>query len=61
MIVNDLNNQVGTTRFSKVITIDDDGDDTTYVFPNTAHFIQGINHKRNAEKLHKILKHGNYL
>ena len=56
MIVNDLNNKVGRASFSKVITIEDDGDDAVYVFPNTEGFLKGIQQKKNAEKLHAILK-----
>ena len=56
MIVNDFNNKVGSTGFSKVITFDDDGDDMVYVFPKTTEFIAEIQKKQNAEKLHQILK-----
>ena len=56
MIVNELKNQVGRAIYSKVITYEDDGEDMTYVFPSTTGFIKGIQNKRNAEKLHKILK-----
>ena len=56
MIVNELKNQVGRAIYSKVITYEDDGEEMTYVFPSTKGFIEGIQKKRNAEKLHKILK-----
>jgi hypothetical protein len=56
MIVNDYNNIIRRKSFSKVITIEDDGDADGYVFPNTNGFLDGIQRKRNAEKLHGILK-----
>ena len=56
MIINDLNNKVLKASFSKVITIDDDGDGAVYIFPDTKGFIAGIQKKRSAEKLHQILK-----
>ena len=56
MIVNDLNNKVIRASYSKVITIEDDGDDPVYVFPDTESFLKGIHQKQNAEKLHGILK-----
>ena len=55
MIINDLKNEVKTSVFSKIITIEDD-DDAVYVFPDTKSFIKGIEQKKNAEKLHQILK-----
>ena len=56
MIVNDYNNRVSSAGFSKVITIEDDGEDMVYVFPKTTEFISEIQKKRNAEKLHRMLK-----
>jgi hypothetical protein len=46
MIVNDLNKKVGV-KFFKEITIDDDsnGDDITYVFPDTKEFISVLKRK----------------
>lgn len=55
MIVNEYNNKVSRKGYSKTITVDDDGDGTTYVFPNTSEFLAEIQRKRNAEKLYKIL------
>ena len=56
MIVNDYNNNITRTSFSKVVTIDDDGEADAYIFPNTTGFLDGIKRKQNAEKLHAILK-----
>ncbi|MHA1146675.1 MAG: hypothetical protein ACTSR8_00335 [Promethearchaeota archaeon] len=56
MIVNDYNNRVSSGGFSKIITIEDNGEDTVYVFPKTTEFITEIQKKQNAEKLHHILK-----
>jgi len=56
MIVNDYNNNTRKISFSKVITIEDDGEAGVYIFPNTQGFIDGIQSKKNAEKLHGILK-----
>ena len=56
MIVNELNNKIGRAIYSKVITIEDDGDDTVIVFPHTNKFIAQIEKKRNIEKLYGILK-----
>jgi len=55
MIVNDLENMVERTSFTKVITIEDAGDSAVYVFPDTKGFLAGVQKKRNAEKLHRIL------
>ncbi|MHA1275315.1 MAG: hypothetical protein ACTSPD_02070 [Promethearchaeota archaeon] len=56
MIVNDLDRKILRASFSKTITINDDGENAIYIFPNTKSFIAGINKKKNAEQLHKILK-----
>ena len=50
MIVNDLNKKV-IGRFFKEITIDDDGDDITYVFPDTEEFISVLNRKFVTKKI----------
>jgi len=44
MIVNDLNNKV-KGRYYKEITIEDNGEDISYVFPNTEEFINIIKRK----------------
>ena len=36
-------------QFSKEITLDDDGDDITYIFPNTAEFISILRRKINKK------------
>lgn len=56
MKINDYNNMIQGRSFSKVITIEDDGDADVYIFPNTNGFLDGIQRKKNAEKLHAILK-----
>ena len=56
MIVNDFfKNNVKRTIYSKVITLEDDGDDDVYIFPSTKGFLNSIQRKRNAEKLYGIL------
>ena len=42
--LNDLNTKVGM-KFSKEVTIEDDGDDITYVFPDTSEFIAVMKRK----------------
>ena len=39
MRINDLNRKVGRSIFSMEMTVEDDGDDITYVFPDTREFI----------------------
>ncbi|MGQ4875650.1 MAG: hypothetical protein ACP6IY_16405 [Promethearchaeia archaeon] len=57
MIINDFNNKIyGNGFYSKIITIEDDSEDTTYIFPKTDRFLESIQKKKNAEKLHQILK-----
>jgi len=54
MYVNDLNEKVNESneRFYKEITIEDDGegDDISYVFPDTAEFIKIIKRKMIRDK-----------
>jgi len=52
MIVNDLNKKV-VGRFYKEIIIDDehDGDNITYIFPDTQEFISVLNRKFVTRKL----------
>ena len=42
--LNDLNTKVGI-KFSKEVTIEDDGDDIVYVFPDTKEFISVLKRK----------------
>ena len=44
MILNDLNTKV-KGKFYKEITIDDDGEDLVYVFPDTKEFLSIIRRK----------------
>ncbi|MBD3193659.1 MAG: hypothetical protein GF311_01495 [Candidatus Lokiarchaeota archaeon] len=44
MIVNDLNDKV-KDKFYKEVTIEDDGEDIAYVFPDTKEFINIIKRK----------------
>ena len=53
MIVNDLNAKV-IGKFYKEITIDDDGEDLIYVFPDTKEFLSIIRRKELKKEL--ILK-----
>lgn len=48
MILNDMGKKV-KGQFSKEITLDDDGDDITYIFPNTAEFISILRRKINKK------------
>ena len=48
MILNDLNVKV-KGKFFKEITVDDDGDSITYVFPDTNEFISIIKRKLHKE------------
>ncbi|MFX1314584.1 MAG: hypothetical protein ACFE9T_01880 [Promethearchaeota archaeon] len=50
MIVNDLKTKV-EGRFSKEVIIEDDGDQITYIFPDTEEFISIIKRKFIKEKL----------
>ena len=50
MILNDLNTKV-EGRFFKEITIDDDGDNFIYVFPNTKEFLSVIRRNLIKQKL----------
>ncbi|MBY9016351.1 MAG: hypothetical protein KGD68_11710 [Candidatus Lokiarchaeota archaeon] len=36
-------------QFSKEITLDDDGDDITYIFPDTAKFISILRRRENKK------------
>ncbi|MFX0004300.1 MAG: hypothetical protein ACFE9C_07735 [Candidatus Hodarchaeota archaeon] len=53
MIVNDLNAKV-KEKFYKEITIEDDGEDLIYVFPDTKEFLSIIRRKELKKNL--ILK-----
>ncbi len=44
MIINELNTKV-VGKFVKEITIDDDGDSTVYVYPDTKEFLKVINRR----------------
>jgi len=48
MIVNDMKVKV-KGKFFKEVTIDDDGDDITYVFPDTQEFLSILRRKINKE------------
>ena len=48
MILNDMKVKV-EGKFFKEITIDDDGDDITYVFPDTEEFLSILRRKINKE------------
>ena len=50
MILNDLNAKV-KGRFSKDVIIDDDGEQFTYVFPDTKEFISIIKRKMLKKEL----------
>jgi hypothetical protein len=50
MIVNDLNTKV-KGKFYKEITIEDDGEDLVYVFPDTKEFLSIIRRKELKKKL----------
>lgn len=53
MIVNDLNDKIrdkSTGRFYKEITVDDNGEDISYVFPDTKEFINILKRKLIKEK-----------
>lgn len=56
MIVNDYKNIINQVSYSKVITIDDNDGENVYIFPDTKGFLNGIQKKRNAEKLHDVLR-----
>ncbi|MFX1239033.1 MAG: hypothetical protein ACFFAS_19160 [Promethearchaeota archaeon] len=45
MRVNDLNKKITRTIFSMEMTIEDDGEGFTYVFPDTKEFIAMANRK----------------
>ncbi|MEJ2249838.1 MAG: hypothetical protein P8Y70_05695 [Candidatus Lokiarchaeota archaeon] len=49
MYVNDLNEKV-KERFYKEITVEDEGDDISYVFPDTSEFIKIIKRKMIRDK-----------
>ena len=51
MILNDLNAKV-KGKFYKEITIEDDGEDLIYVFPNTKEFLSIIRRKEFKKNLH---------
>jgi hypothetical protein len=53
MILNDLNTKV-KEKFYKEITIEDDGEDLVYVFPDTQEFLSII--RRKELKKHLIKK-----
>jgi hypothetical protein len=48
MILNDMKVKVKGTFF-KEVTIEDDGDDLTYVFPDTKEFLSILRRKINKE------------
>ena len=48
MILNDIEKKV-KGHFSKEITLDDDGSDITYIFPNTTEFINILRRKINKK------------
>lgn len=48
MIVNDMKVKV-QGRFFKEVTIEDDGDNITYVFPDTEEFLSILRRKINKE------------
>lgn len=50
MILNDIEKRV-KGQFLREITLDDDGDDITYIFPNTAEFISILRRKINKKLL----------
>lgn len=45
MRINDLNKKVVGTFYKEIVVDDDDGDDITYIFPDTKEFISIINRK----------------
>jgi hypothetical protein len=50
MILNDLNTKV-KEKFFKEITIEDDGEDLVYVFPDTREFLSIIRRKEIKKEL----------
>ncbi|MFW9828749.1 MAG: hypothetical protein ACFFEY_14245 [Candidatus Thorarchaeota archaeon] len=52
MILNDLNAKV-KGKFYKEITIEDDGEDFVYVFPDTQEFLSIIRRKEMKKNLRK--------
>ena len=52
MIFNDMNTKI-KGKFFKEITVDEDGDNITYVFPDTNEFISIIKRKLNKELIQK--------
>jgi len=48
MILNDMNVRI-EGKFFKEVTIDDDGDNITYVFPDTKEFLGILRRKINKE------------
>jgi hypothetical protein len=57
MIVNDLNDKLNdkvTGRFYKDITVDDNGEDIAYVFPDTKEFINILKRKLIKDKFLSI-------
>jgi len=52
MILNDLKVKVNGT-FSKEISIEDDGDELVYIFPDTKEFISILRRKINREVVSK--------
>jgi len=57
MIVNDLNDKINdkvTGRFYKDITVDDNGEDIAYVFPDTKEFINILKRKLIKDKFLSI-------
>lgn len=53
MILNDLNAKV-EGRFFKEITVEDDGDPITYVFPDTKEFISIIKRKMLKKEVRSV-------
>ncbi|MFX1574745.1 MAG: hypothetical protein ACFFB0_18575 [Promethearchaeota archaeon] len=53
MIVNDLKTKVDG-KFYREVTIEDDGEDIIYVFPDTKEFLSIIRRKEISQKLKKM-------
>lgn len=53
MILNDLNAKV-KGKFYKEITIEDDGEDLVYIFPDTKEFLSIIRRKEIKKKIHSL-------
>ena len=53
MIVNDLKTKVDG-KFYREVTIEDDGEDIVYIFPDTKEFLSIIRRKEISQKLKDI-------